>query len=195
MTGRHQGQMSLSRLRPVATLAVAWRTLLLVAIGAIAGLLANRLHPKGVRVTFYQPPTMCSSTYAEAERIEVLSPKTAAGLCGQPNALVADVRDAESFAKGHIAGAVHIPCSGSVADVDRVRERLAGKTRLVVYGETEDQGHKVALDLLRRLGRSDLAISVISGGWSAWFDEGLACSSGPCDDCEEGTSHANHSGT
>jgi rhodanese-related sulfurtransferase len=168
---------------------VAWRTLLLLAFGAATGILVNRVHPKGVRFERFTPPTMCSASLAQSARITVLTPAIASHLCGQTDTLVADVRDAEAYTKGHIASAVHIPCSGSVADVERVRTALTGKQHLVVYGESEEQGHQVASDLMRQIDRPDVTIAVISGGWNAWFNAGLACASGPCDDCGGETSH------
>jgi rhodanese-related sulfurtransferase len=183
--------MTVARVCPKVTLTVAWRALLLVVAGASVGVIVNLLHPKGVKVVRYVPATMCSASQEQAARISVLSPSDASHLCGNPNALVADVRNAEAFAKGHIAGAVHIPCTGSVADVDRVRSGLVGKKHLVVYGETEDQANQVASDLMRRIDQPEISIAVISGGWTAWFDAGLACSSGPCDDCEGDASRVN----
>jgi hypothetical protein len=86
---------------------------------------------------------------------------------------------------------VHIPCSGSRADVEHVRRRLESKEALVVYGESEDQARQVASDLAVRINRPELSISIIAGGWRAWYDAGMACASGPCDDCEGLVSHAN----
>jgi rhodanese-related sulfurtransferase len=171
-------------------LPVLGRTGLLFVIGIGVGFAVNRVHPKGVRLERYVPPTMCSASLAEAARISLLPPTQAAQLCGKPDTLVADVRDADAFAKGHIASAVHIPCSGSVADVAKVRLALAGKRHLVVCGENEEQGNQVASDLMRQIDRPDVTIAVISGGWNAWYNAGLACASGPCDDCSGEVSHA-----
>ncbi|MGC4063160.1 MAG: rhodanese-like domain-containing protein [Polyangiaceae bacterium] len=176
----------------MTVLAVGMRVTLLVAVGATAGFAVNRIHPRGVPFARYVPPTMCSATQDASSAISELAPAEAAKLCGAANTLVADVRTAEEYAKGHIAGAVHIPCSGSKADVERVRGRLLGKNRLVVYGGSDDQSRQVAADLSRRMQRPELNVAVILGGWSAWFDAGLACSSGPCDDCGGEVSDARH---
>jgi hypothetical protein len=61
---------------------------------------------------------------------------------------------------------------------------------LVVCGENEEQGNQVASDLMRQIDRPDVTIAVISGGWNAWYNAGLACASGPCDDCSGEVSHA-----
>jgi rhodanese-related sulfurtransferase len=135
----------------------------------------------------FVPVAVC--TNSARPEIRVLQVEQAAKLCGDSRTLVADVRSGPAFAEGHVAQAVHIPCSGSMADVAQVRERLKDKHMLVVYGETEEQAHKVANDLGARIGRPDLALAVLAGGWRAWFEAGLACASGPCDECEEMLSH------
>lgn len=172
----------------VATL---WRAGVLVGGGALIGITINAVRPHGVPLAQYVPPTVCSGAAASPE-IRVLEPQRAAKLCGDPRTLVADVRTAAAFSEGHVAGAVHIPCTGSSADVERVRGRLVGKEALVVYGDSEDQARQVASDLAARIGRPEVSISIIAGGWHAWFDAGMACASGPCDDCEGLVSHAPH---
>jgi rhodanese-related sulfurtransferase len=176
----------------MTALAVGTRVTLLVAVSVPAGITLNRIHPQGVPFAKYVPPTMCSASQDASAAIAELVPAEAAKLCGAANTLVADVRSAEEFAKGHIAGAVHIPCSGTTADVERVRARLLGKERLVVYGGSDEQSRQVAADLSRRMQRTELHVAVILGGWSAWFDAGLACSSGPCDECGGEVSDARH---
>jgi rhodanese-related sulfurtransferase len=166
----------------------SWRAGLLVCLGATVGGILNVAHPSGIRFEFYTPPTVCSGSAAPQE-IRVLQPVQAARLCGDSRTLVADVRDRMAFSEGHVAGAVHIPCSGSRADVERVRARLVGKEALVVYGDSEEQARQVASDLALRIGHPDLSVAVIAGGWRAWFDAGMACASGPCDDCEGLVSH------
>jgi rhodanese-related sulfurtransferase len=169
--------------------AASWRAGLLIVFGAGLGMSINALRPTGVRFAVYVPPSVCTGS-AAPNPIHVLQPAQAAKLCGDTRTLVADVRDSAAFTEGHVAGAVHIPCTGSRADVEHVRSRLVGKEALVVYGDSEDQARQVASDLATRIGRPELTISVIAGGWRAWFDAGMACASGPCDDCEGLVSHA-----
>lgn len=168
--------------------AVAWRAAVLVAAGALLGWSFNALRPHGIPFASYVAPAVCSGA-PESPEIRVLPPEQAARLCGDSRTLVADVRGAQAFAEGHVAGAVHIPCTGSLADVEHVRARLQGKEALVIYGESEDQARQVAHDLAGRMHRPELSISIIAGGWRAWFDAGLACASGPCNDCEGLVSH------
>jgi rhodanese-related sulfurtransferase len=163
--------------------ATTLRAGVLVLSGTFVGLAMNAAHPRGIAFKPYTPPSVCGAKVAPQE-IRVLQPQQAARLCGDTRTLVADVRSGAAFTEGHVALAVHIPCTGSQADVEAVRARLAEKQALVVYGDTEEQAHKVASDLAIRIGRPELSIAVIAGGWRAWFDAGLACASGPCDDCE-----------
>lgn len=170
--------------------ATSWRTAVLLALGSLLGTVLHAIRPSGLRFESYSPPAMCSGSPQEQEEIHALKPELAARLCGDPRTLVADVRRGADFARGHVAGAVHIPCSGSRADVEQVRLRVSDKEALVVYGDSEEQARQVARDLVQRIGRPGLSVSVIAGGWRAWFDAGLACASGPCDDCEGLVSHA-----
>lgn len=170
--------------------AAGWRAAAILGVGASVGLTVNALRHSRVRLEAYAPPTVCSGTVMPQE-IRVLPPAMAARLCGDARTLVADVRSGAAFTQGHVAGAVHIPCSGSRADVEHVRRRLESKDALVVYGDSEEQARQVASDLAARINRPELSISIIAGGWRAWFDAGMACASGPCDDCEGLVSHAN----
>lgn len=190
MTGSGESLMTQPRQRQKALWATAWRAGMLTLAGSALGISVNWLHPKGVPFAWYEPPTMCSASQLEANRITVLPPNQASQLCGHTETLVADVRSAESFTRGHIAGAVHIPCTGSGADVTRVKRLLFGKQTLVVYGTSEEEALRVASDLARKLELPKLTVFVIGGGWTAWSDAGLACSSGPCDGCDGETSHA-----
>lgn len=171
--------------------AAVWRAGVLMFGGALIGITINAVRPHGIPLASYVPPTVCTGATAPPE-IHVLDPQQAAKHCGDSRTLVADVRTAMAFSEGHVAGAVHIPCTGTRADVERVRGRLVGKEALVVYGDSEEQARQVAGDLAARIDRPDVSISIIAGGWRAWFDAGMACASGPCDDCEGLVSHAPH---
>ena len=52
---------------------------------------------------------------------------------------------------------------------------------MIVYGDSSDDGRAVAETLRRRGLHGDLR--VLRGGFAAWEREGLACASGPCQDC------------
>src|SRR4051812_15303473 len=95
------------------------RACAVLAAGAVAGLALNAARPAGVSLQSFQPPAVCAA--GDAPVAELL-PGQATALCGQPGSVVADVRTAQAFAEGHVAGAIHLPCdaSGQVADAARI---------------------------------------------------------------------------
>lgn len=142
--------------------------------------------PAGFRPSAFVAETTCSDPAAAAATAappRVMSATHAARLCGADGVLIADVRPAERFAEGHVAGALHLPCAASSDLLDRAHAAAAGKRTLVVYGESTSDANAIAASLRQRLHRPDLELVVLDGGFAAWSAEGLACSSGPCPDC------------
>jgi 3-mercaptopyruvate sulfurtransferase SseA len=163
---------------------LAARTAILLVIGGAVGLVANGVRPDGVSLRTYSPPVSCEGPKS-GQAVEVLPPDRAVRLCGDPGVLVADARPPRRFAEGHISSAVHLPCAAPQAEASTVMSRLAQKNTLIVYGDTTEEARPVAEDLRRRIGRSDLKVVVLEGGFPAWNQAGLACSSGPCPECTE----------
>jgi len=176
-------------------LAVWARALILIAGAGALGLLVNALRPEGVSLASYAPPVACAATGSAAAAmkttaaippVSVLPPVDVAGLCGHPGTLLADVRPAATFAEGHVTGAIHLPCAASNDVAAAAGALVAGKNTLIVYGNTTSDAAMVADEMRRRVGRPDLKVVVIEGGFPAWSQAGLACSSGPCLDCSAG---------
>ncbi|MES1207275.1 MAG: rhodanese-like domain-containing protein [Pseudomonadota bacterium] len=185
---------------------VVGRSAILVATGALLGLAINAVRPDGVSLRAQgasaRAPGMCAQPAAPAnaaERsIEVLAPEQAAALCGDPRTLVADSRSAAEFAAGHVTGAIHLPCASTRGAASAALDLLVGKQALIVYGNDTSDALPVADELRRRSGHlsadtrassdplatSDIRVAVLAGGFSAWSQAGLACSSGPCGDCQ-----------
>jgi rhodanese-related sulfurtransferase len=170
------------------------RALCLVLAGSALGLAVNAARPDGVRFTKFAPPTTCGAgelaAAPTAPPVEVLPPTAAVSVCGDAQTLVADVRPADEFARGHVTGAIHLPCASSDSAASAAVDRLAGRHTLVVYGDRTEDAKVVADELRRRVGRagrSDIRIVVIEGGFEAWSRAGLACSSGPCAECGAGS--------
>jgi 3-mercaptopyruvate sulfurtransferase SseA len=164
------------------------RLAVLLAGGAALGLLVNLVHPRAVRFATFAPPRVCSAGAEQAgaptpPAVELLSLTQVASLCGDPRAMVADARSAERFAEGHVAGAIHLPCASSRVAATAALDRLVGKETLVVYGDSTEEALPVAEELRRRGDRPGLRVAVLAGGFPAWSQAGLACSSGPCADC------------
>jgi 3-mercaptopyruvate sulfurtransferase SseA len=165
-------------------LALAARASALLVIGAGLGLLANAARPDGIALR-YQPPVSCTAAKEGLPPVQVLPPDRAVRLCGDPRVLVADARPPRRFAEGHVSGAIHLPCAAPDAEATSVVSRLASRHTLIVYGDTTEEARPVAEDLRRRIGRADLEVVVLDGGFPAWNHAGLACSSGPCPECAE----------
>jgi 3-mercaptopyruvate sulfurtransferase SseA len=127
------------------------------------------------------PPSPSDGTVAE---VELLRPAEVAALCADPSALVADARPAARFAEGHVAGAIHLPCTSSQGAASAALDLFAARRTLVVYGDSTDDALPVAQEMRRRIARPDVRIAVIDGGFAAWSHAGLACASGPCLACD-----------
>jgi rhodanese-related sulfurtransferase len=168
------------------------RALCLLLAGGALGLAVNQARPDGVRFTKFTAPNSCgpgagpaAAQVAAAAPVQVVPPGEAVSLCGDAQTLLADVRPAEEFAQGHVTGAIHLPCAASGSAATAAVDLLAGRHTLIVYGDGTDDAQLVADELRRRAGRPDLRVIVIEGGFPAWSQAGLACSSGPCLDCGE----------
>jgi rhodanese-related sulfurtransferase len=156
------------------------RAFALVAAAAVLGLAVNRVRPGGVSLASFQPPTQCSAH--EARTVDDVVPAEAASWCGQPDVVIADTRSAAAYAEGHVAGAIHLPCDANgqaaveaLAHFDRAR-------RIIVYGQSSEDPRPVADSLGRR--HPNARVQVLAGGFPAWSGAGLACASGPCDECK-----------
>jgi rhodanese-related sulfurtransferase len=166
---------------------VFWRVALLALLAMVGGLVANRLRREPLVLQRYTPPTQCSEA-SETPTSSVLSAQAVSALCGRDDVLFADARDETQYALGHVTGATHLACSSSRGDVGQLLAELRGKHTLVVYGNSTEEARLVADGLLRQTKRRDLAVIVLQGGFAAWRDSGLACSSGTCESCNESTS-------
>lgn len=160
----------------------AGRALVVTTVGVAVGLGANLVRHDQVKLRGYEPPTTCSAGVPEG-RVSLLSPSEVSALCGQSGVVVVDVRSPDKYAHGHVAGSIHLPCTASNEAAGVADSLLEGKRTVVVYGETDEDALSVAESLVARRGNQHLEARVMSGGFAAWFDQGLACSSGPCDDC------------
>jgi 3-mercaptopyruvate sulfurtransferase SseA len=168
----------------MSMLAMLGRTSALLLTGALLGLAGNAIRRDGVSLRGYSPPVSCQE-HAGAPAVEVLPPDRAVRLCGDPGVLVADARPPQRFAEGHVSDAVHLPCAAPSTDANSVVTALANKHTLIVYGDSTAEARPVAEDLRRRIGRPDLHVIVLDGGFPAWSQAGLACSSGPCPACKQ----------
>jgi rhodanese-related sulfurtransferase len=165
-----------------------WRALVLALVGVLTGFAANALRSDGVAIADFAPPVTCTDgahglAAMDTPPVRLVRQSEATVMCAEGSTVIADARDAKEFASGHIAGAIHLPCSASEKVALAAESGLSGKKLLLVYGESTDDAFPVAEQMRQRLGRSDLHIGVLEGGFAAWSSAGLACSSGICPEC------------
>lgn len=86
-----------------------------------------------------------------------------------PDFVLLDVRGPDSFARGHVAGAVHLPHGKITASR---MERWPLGTLFVVYcaGPHCNGAARAAL----RLARLERPVKIMAGGVAGWLDEGFA---------------------
>jgi rhodanese-related sulfurtransferase len=173
--------------------ALLTRAALLLGVSMLVGVGVNAVRRDGVRFASFAPPALCvagSGTAAAPALVTVVAPEEAVGLCGDPHTLVADVRPAGAFALGHVTGALHLPCAAAGSVADDAAQRLAGRKTLIVYGDDTEDARLVAEQMRRRIADGSVRVLVLAGGFQAWSQAGLACSSGPCPDCQAARSAA-----
>lgn len=156
---------------------------LLAATGVVAGIAGNLLRPDGIAFAMHEPAGTCSAP-SVASSVERLTPAEVTEVCRGGGITVVDVRPEARFVGGHVAGAVHLPCSAGTGAADDLLRTLGGNSKVVLYGEGTDDALEVAESLARRASPKLDKVAVLAGGFRAWDQAGLACSSGPCEHCE-----------
>ncbi len=164
----------------VTVLATLYRATALVVVGSFLGGVSHWMR---FGSPFVQPrqPQICEAP-EDVGPLATIPASVAADLCVDSTVVVVDVRPAEAFAAGHVAGAYHLPCSAGVIHND-LSDRLETARTILVYGESSMDATPVVESLLRR----HLAdVRFIAGGYAAWEAAGEACVSGPCAGCSGG---------
>jgi rhodanese-related sulfurtransferase len=159
------------------------RTFVLLAGGAVAGLVANAARPGGVALASWSAPAQCNGHEGALNLPTEMPPSEAAAMCGRPDVVIADARPAAKFAEGHVAGAIHLPCDAAGQVATDALARFEHAQTIVVYGDSTDDARPVALSLSQR--HPDVRVAILAGGFPAWSQGGMACESGPCDECAQ----------
>lgn len=135
---------------------------LIFALALLLGLIFNSSNPAGVDLV----PAVWSRPLAEA-----IDPGQAA-LRREAGAVLVDARPAGLFTQKHIKEAVNLPASLFDFVYAMRFSSLPPDTEIIVYGRTASRlyDHQVAL-LLKDRGQAN--VKVLSGGLSAWADQGL----------------------
>lgn len=159
----------------------------LVALSVVGGGGLHALSPHRVSLASSNVPLACSAPTgnaaaalgpAEVEPAEVLP------FCNRPGVVLADARSAALFANGHVAGALHVPCTAGPLSAEK-RAALADARTIIVIGESTSAA-LTAAEALRPYA-PEARLQVLRGGFKAWEDAGFACASGPCEECMTST--------
>nr|WP_239058055.1 rhodanese-like domain-containing protein [Crenobacter caeni] len=106
---------------------------------------------------------------AEAKaRIREINPKEAAEAIARADLLL-DVREADEYAAGHLAGAVNIPRGLVEFKFSATPEYASPELAIVVYCKTSGRAALVAC-ALKEMGYRN--VTSILGGYDAWLAEG-----------------------
>lgn len=96
----------------------------------------------------------------------LIGPSAAVQQINQHQAILVDIRDADSYKARHIPQARHIPAADLIAKT----EKIAKDKPIIVVCDTGRNAQSSAA-LLRKQGFSD--VSVLEGGVAAWAQAGL----------------------
>lgn len=83
--------------------------------------------------------------------------------------LVVDVRDADSFAAGHVAGAMHVPLYALEPHMEEVRKTAGGRL-VVTYCSCPSEGTSLAA--ASRLVGAGVKARALVGGFPRWVEFG-----------------------
>jgi rhodanese-related sulfurtransferase len=159
------------------------QALLLVAVGALGGMVANALSPHPARLdrpvrTLAEETGACKLPGAPG-LIPQISVQDATPLCFACSAAFVDARSAIQYASGHVAGAIHLP-PGDVPP--KLLLQLERYGTVVVYDGNASSGRaEQVASALKAHGLTD--VRLLSGAWPAWIAAGAPGESGPCGSC------------
>jgi 3-mercaptopyruvate sulfurtransferase SseA len=154
----------------------------IVAAGAVVGLVANGLSPRPaalgspVYAAAEAPGAVCQDPRASVARISVQEAKP---LCIACAAVFVDARSAHEYASGHVTGAVHLRPGDAV---DALMPRLGAAPIVIVYDRDREcaAADQVAV-ALKDKGVRD--VRVLTGAWADWLAAGGPGESGTCALC------------
>ena len=145
------------------------RALLIVVLGAVLGLLANMVSPRGI--PYITPPKKL------AKPKELLTLDQAKELWGSGVGFFLDAREPVDYAAGHIANAFNLPAANFEQHFPDIAQMLTFESPIVVYcnGEECELSHRLA-DKLREQGYKN--VRLLHNGWTVWRDAGLPSDAG-----------------
>jgi rhodanese-related sulfurtransferase len=145
------------------------RALVIVLTGAVLGLAANAISPRGI--PYITPPKQTLQPQ------EIVPLKEAQELWSSGASIFLDARLPADYAAGHIANAFSLPVEEFDDHYPQVVTMLTPDANIVVYcdGQECDLSHDLAKKL-HELGYKQVRILV--NGWTAWHTAGLPTHTG-----------------
>jgi rhodanese-related sulfurtransferase len=146
------------------------RALLIVALGAALGLLANAVSPKGIPLITPPKKVVKQDEYVPLQK--------AHELWNRGGAFFLDARQPEDFEAGHIGNALNLPVETFQEHFPKLAPMLAPDTPIVVYcdGTECELSHRLA-EQLRLQGQTN--VHMLFNGWTAWRSAGYPVEKGP----------------
>lgn len=159
------------------------RAAVLAAAGSLFGLGANALRRDGVALTSVVAPDAAAelSTCVAPGELQRVSLEEAQRLYGLPDVRFADVRDERTYAEGHIAGALHLPCRASAP---AYLHHLGAARTVILYGAAAADDAVWVADALRKTGFAD--VRIMEGRFDDWRSAGGPGEAGSCEACDDG---------
>jgi rhodanese-related sulfurtransferase len=133
---------------------------ILAGAAILVGLLANALHPHGVKILRALPAR--ANDDPNYITLDAARERLADG-----RALFLDVRSPAEFERGHIEGAWNVPANDFDREYPKVARFVAVAPEVVLY--CESRRCTLAADVARRLqGLGVSRVRIFEGGWDAW---------------------------
>jgi len=107
---------------------------------------------------------------------EEISLQDASVLFASKQAVFVDARDADSYAQGHIQGALSLPLYSFTEEFPAVHDQLTGKTVITYCDGEHCQLSREVADQLKAAGLQ--GVLVLKNGWTLWQEAGLPTATG-----------------
>ncbi len=142
----------------------------------IAALTVNHFSPVGIALvgqwdTAQGVVTANAKNDTDFKKIEITSPSLAKKLYDSQKYIFVDARSRESFAEGHVKGAVSLPVGRFDEKIGAFLEQYPPETGIVTYcsGRTCEDSHQLA-QLLVAFGYTQMRVFI--DGYPGWEAEG-----------------------
>lgn len=159
------------------------KTLIIILLGSITGLVYNAFSPSGITLMGNWSPRITGDSlvvpfgYMDGQDPPAISLDYAMMMFQSKNTIFLDARYPEDYQAGHIKGAVNLPYEEFEEHSPQVLPNLPKDQEIIAYCDgTECETSLLLARELIDLGYRN--IKVFFGGWQEWRDAGLSVESG-----------------